>query len=213
VIEEVRYADKVERWQERPEWQEEVFAVLGHLGIEPGMRVLDFGAASGRTMGILQGMGCEVTGIEPSAVLRIRHERKETGAVMYRSLEEMIICNPMVMFDRVIAAHVLGHVEDPQSEVSRMYWTLRGGGRLAIVVPNVVYDRLMIPMNLVTGYRSDPTIRRELSLHSLKQMFPRADAERAEVFYLGEKPSWLPGRLLGEDKRSRLGVILTKRSL
>jgi 2-polyprenyl-3-methyl-5-hydroxy-6-metoxy-1,4-benzoquinol methylase len=212
-MDDVGYADKVEAWQSRPEWRDEVYQVLGRLGVHPGMTVLDYGAASGATLEILEWMGCKAVGIETNPALVARHLWRETEAEIYPSLSEMLYHGNYPAFDVVLASHVLGHVESPRTVCFNLYSLLKVDGRVAVVVPNVIYDRLMIPANLFTGYRSDPTLRRELSLHSLKALFPAAASEPTDVFYLGDKPSWLPGRLLGDKTRSRMGAVFTRKPL
>ncbi|HMP73357.1 MAG TPA: class I SAM-dependent methyltransferase [Kiritimatiellia bacterium] len=67
------------------------------------------------------------------AALKIRFGDKIT---CYDSLFEEFTPPSMVLYDTVIATHILEHVDDPVKVLKQMHYWLKPGGRVIIVVPN-----------------------------------------------------------------------------
>lgn len=61
-------------------------------------------------------------------------------------------------YDAVVCSNVLGHTKDPKEELQAMHSMLRFSGRLLLTVPSRLYEQAMLPKNLLSGYRSDPTL-------------------------------------------------------
>ena len=110
------------------------FAVLG---VPPGSRVLDLGAADGSVAGVLAARGCDVTAVErdadgivalAAAGIRAVHADLETLA------EDDL---PRRAFDVVLLLDVLEHLVDPARVLARVSAWLAPGGRVFVSVPHV----------------------------------------------------------------------------
>ena len=107
---------------------------------EPPKNYLDIGASSGTLLlKFQQVFGCEVIGVEPGSAYRAYAEKK--GLTMIASIEELVAENPE-RFDLVSLVHVLEHLPDPVSTLSRIKESLLSeNGRLLLEVPNLyVHD-------------------------------------------------------------------------
>jgi SAM-dependent methyltransferase len=97
--------------------------VVGLLrGAGPG--VLDAGAGRGRLVESLRDAGFSASGIDPSG---------RGGLVERRAIEEHSDAD----LDAVVMWHVLEHLDDPATALSRVRGWLRPGGRLVVSTPNL----------------------------------------------------------------------------
>jgi SAM-dependent methyltransferase len=98
--------------------------LLRRAGLPPGARVLDVGAGRGRQLAALRRAGFDARGIDPSGrgagVARATLERHEDSEL-----------------DAVLLWHVLEHLEDPASSLTRVRSWLRPGGLVLVGVPNL----------------------------------------------------------------------------
>jgi SAM-dependent methyltransferase len=102
-------------------------------------RILDVGAGSGRDMAALLAMGCDVLGLEPSALLRdlaLRNHPELTGRILEESLPFDGVKTPGV-FDGILCSAVFMHIprEHQFDAAFSLKRCLRPGGRLLISVP------------------------------------------------------------------------------
>lgn len=96
-------------------------------------RLLDVGAGSGDLGGVLAERGWNVTGVEPSEaaceLARARGVDARAGTLATVELEDGA-------YDAAVFHHSLEHVPDPVAALRRVAELLRGGGAVAIAVPN-----------------------------------------------------------------------------
>ena len=111
--------------------------------LEPGMRALDVGTASGAWIETLAALGVRATGVEvgeaTSAAARARGLDVRTG-----TLGEALPGLGDERFDLITFWDVLEHLRDPRRELGLARGLLAPGGRVAATFPNVegLYPRL-----------------------------------------------------------------------
>jgi 2-polyprenyl-3-methyl-5-hydroxy-6-metoxy-1,4-benzoquinol methylase len=105
-------------------------SLLQALGIQPGQRVLDFGASWGYGVWQLVQAGYDVMGFEISRP-RARYAREMLGVSVLENLGD--IRGP---FDAVFACHLLEHVPRPSQIFEWLPQVLRPGGLLVALTPN-----------------------------------------------------------------------------
>jgi SAM-dependent methyltransferase len=103
------------------------------LSGRPGKDVLNAGAGQGTFSQTLEGLGFNVTSLEPSpgAVALLRERVR--GPVISVPLEEMPLA-PESM-DAAVLGEVLEHIEDDRAAVAAVATVLKPGGVLAVSVP------------------------------------------------------------------------------
>lgn len=105
-------------------------SLLHALGVEPGQRVLDFGASWGYGVWQLLQAGFDAVGFEISQP-RARYAREMLVVNVVENLEE--VNGP---FDAVFACHLLEHVARPFEIFEWVPGVLRPGGLLVAITPN-----------------------------------------------------------------------------
>lgn len=202
-MDERAYALHVEAWQQRPDWDGEA-ALIWHFGnFSPGMKVLDVGTNTGKMLDFFTNCGCRAYGTEINEQARKLAKLTAPHRQILPTIEAVCAVQGSGTFDAVVMSHVLGHVEDPVAMLDDAQWSLKSGGTLIIAGPNPAYDRLMIPYNILTGYRSDPTLRHSISRHWISDHLPYGFGA-LQVVYMGELVKWIPPRLCKPRHRSRL---------
>lgn len=200
------YALKVNEWSNSEQWYAESAMLLRKCGFQAPHSVLDVGTNMGRMLRLVHMKGGRAVGVEKNEAARYLAEKD--GHQVYHSINEAASKHGP-FFNIVLLNHVLGHVKDPVDMILQCVSVTKRSGAIGIVLPNPKYDVLMAPMNVVTRYKGDDTLKHSIGLMQLKQMLPHWFNE-VEVFYMGEKPRWLPGRVLPESYRSRLGVVIRR---
>ena len=113
--------------------------IIRHLGVGPGMRVLDFGCGPGRlTIPLARQVGCEgeVTAFDIQAGMlervRAKCETEQLTNVRYvhgasgeGKLDQLI-------YDRAVLVTVLGEIPDPKTALSEIFESLKPTGVLAV---------------------------------------------------------------------------------
>jgi SAM-dependent methyltransferase len=105
-----------------------------------GGKILDIGCGSGAYLDLMQEVGWETYGVEPS----------EAGAERARASGHDVFCGelldagyPSAFFDVILMHHVLEHVPNPKTVLRECHRILKGGGLILANVPNFdCYDRL-----------------------------------------------------------------------
>jgi SAM-dependent methyltransferase len=105
-----------------------------------GGRILDIGCGSGAYLDLMQEVGWETYGVEPS----------EVGAKWARANGHDVFCGelldaryPSAFFDAILMHHVLEHVPNPGAVLHECHRILKGGGLVLVNVPNFdCYDRV-----------------------------------------------------------------------
>lgn len=67
----------------------------------------------------------------------------------------------------VTLCYVLGHCDDPSHVLRHAHRSLKQDGLLVIVSTNPLFDWAMWPHNLLTGYKTDPTLKHHWTLRDL----------------------------------------------
>lgn len=106
--------------------------VAGVLGHGTGLRVLDAGCGSGRTMDMLAPMG-EVSGIDLDEGAIAAAGRRGHADVQVVAVEELPFADGT--FDLITCLDVLEHTSDDVVALTELHRVLRPGGRIVITVP------------------------------------------------------------------------------
>jgi 2-polyprenyl-3-methyl-5-hydroxy-6-metoxy-1,4-benzoquinol methylase len=108
-----------------------------HHSFEPGMKMLDVGAGTGKIMKGFADMGFDVYGIEPSVPFFDAARRRMNLP------EEKLLCTsiegaklPEEFFDYIHFTAVLEHVYDPNAAIKKVLTWLKKDGILQIDVPH-----------------------------------------------------------------------------
>lgn len=105
-------------------------SVLRALGVDPGARVLDYGASWGYGTWQLAEAGYETVGYEVSRP-RARYAREKMNVAVHDDLSAV-----QGRFDAVFSCHVLEHVPQPSAVIAWARGVLRPGGVFVAVTPN-----------------------------------------------------------------------------
>jgi SAM-dependent methyltransferase len=117
--------------------------VLDH--VQPGARVLDFGAGSGTFADLIRRSDADVTCIEPDQTLRLILQRQ--GFITYAEPSAMPADQ---QFDVIYSLNVLEHIEDDRAAVRTLAGRVCPGGVLLIYVP--AFDVLYTAMDRRVGH-------------------------------------------------------------
>ena len=110
-----------------------------YRAIPAGSRVLDVGCDTGRFGGELkQRKGCTVCGIESDA-LAAEAARARLDQVQVQEIHDESSFAGLTGFDVVLFLDVLEHLADPWAALAGARRSLRIGGKLFVVVPNIAH--------------------------------------------------------------------------
>jgi hypothetical protein len=123
--------------------------------------VLDFGCGTGLLVDMLNSMSITAKGVDTRVT---DHSHPE----LYPDLDDLEAISGAKKQMTVVMQHSLNHLKDPMLTLWELHTrVLEDCGRLVIVNPNACHHWLSLPKNLLTGYKSDPTIRHRYTLGSL----------------------------------------------
>ena len=109
--------------------------VFRHVPIKPGDRVLDVGCGGGYFLRVVNQLGAEAEGVEPSGFAT--DVARHTGLPIFQgSLEEYVARHSEKRFDVITSNHVLEHTPEPMTTLSAMRDLLAPNGFIWIAVPN-----------------------------------------------------------------------------
>ncbi|MDQ3818303.1 MAG: class I SAM-dependent methyltransferase [Acidobacteriota bacterium] len=103
--------------------------------LDPKMSVLDVGSGGGEFVYVMRRLGFDARGIEPNRGYAL-YAREELGLPIEIGVAQQQEF-PAASFDLVTMNHILEHLTDPLSILSRVRGWLREQGWLVIEVPNV----------------------------------------------------------------------------
>jgi SAM-dependent methyltransferase len=208
-----KYALRVDTWSRKEEWLLDATALLEACGHRRGDVYLDYGTNTGTMLELMYRRGLKAFGFDTNqeALSLARRRLQSLNEEIHLLCDvRMITERTEAVFDGIVLSHVLGHLDHPEDTLEFLSRKLRSGGVFAIVLPNPVYDKLMVPWNALSGYKSDPTLKHEIGLEWIDKNKPDC-VFIDNVFYRGETPKYLP-RFMPERLRSRLMVILRKKT-
>ena len=174
------YALRTDEFATRPYWIEDLNRLFQAARIEEGDLVLDFGCSTGTAMQRLKTLhGAFPVGVETNPFSLAWATEK--GLSVFNSIEK----TPGI-YDKVLLVHTLNHLPDPVAVLSAIRNKMVQGGVLGIINPNFWHHRLMFLSNLISGYRSDPTIVRRYTSSSLRNLLENAYFEVESLEFSGE---------------------------
>ncbi len=183
------YAARVERWSASPAWHDRIIRAVGVSGLQDGDRVLDYGCGTGRFARIVAECGHLVTGVDND--IEALERARELNRYPLASFVQSTVQLQFGTFDRIFMLHTLAHVPHPGHCLQDMWRLLTPGGSLTIITPNPIYNWLMVPRNLLTGYRSDPTIKHRFTGGALRRLLWESGFTVLHHSYVGERPHGL----------------------
>lgn len=153
----------------------------GASAIKPGMRTLDIGAGGGEWVYLLDQVGCESRGVEPSNYGSFAKDSYDVDVFlgMYQdaNLEKG-------SFDLVTLFQVLEHLADPVEDLRAMAEYLKVGGRFWVEVPDILFGGMHFNHKWHDGH-----------LHGFDALTLEAVAAKAGLKKV--KLDVLPGNLFG----------------
>lgn len=145
------YPERLRKFHERPHGRL-VDAALMHAleGLPTGASVLDYGCGTGVFLDSLSHERPELRlcGFDPT------WGGGFVGAGVRLHRYEL----PPHQVDAIVCSEVLGHVDRPDETLLGMRMLLKQHGMLLLVIPSKTYEWAMTVPNLLTGYKSDPTM-------------------------------------------------------
>jgi SAM-dependent methyltransferase len=161
-------------------------ALVRHCDLEPGSRVVEVGAGTGKATELLAARGLEVTAIEPSAemaaVARVKLARWPDVRVVQSTFETW---EPAAPFDAVVSANAW-HWVDPAVRYAQARRALAPGGALAAVWAFPDWERCPERAALSLAYRSAPVaLQPDFPMHPDSEPTRLAGDWRAEIAAAG----------------------------
>lgn len=118
-----------------PERLPEILAVAGVESLKPGMRVLDLGCGNGRAASWFLKQGCQVTGVDYSAVRIASAKKRCPEASLYVQDVYDHVGSTREAYDLIVCFEVLEHLEEPERLLAQSRRCLAPGGHFLATVP------------------------------------------------------------------------------
>lgn len=151
----------------RPENKARVRAILEKVKRDAGApmqasRMLDVGCGTGFMISLARGLFEEIHGVDISAKMLERVPREGPGRLLLHEAETGSMKLPTAYFDVATAYSFLHHLQDIEPTVTRIYETLRPGGRFyADLEPNGAFLQAVCALDPAGSY--DPIVQREIA--------------------------------------------------
>ncbi|MEJ2060350.1 MAG: methyltransferase domain-containing protein, partial [Gammaproteobacteria bacterium] len=134
--------------------------ILEHLGLEPGMTVLDAGCGPGRlTLPLARGIGNQgkvvAMDIQQGMLRRTREKAEASNLTNIEYLEAGIGEGRLEAdrFDVALLVTVLGEIPDRETALEEIYRSLKHGGLLSIT--EIIFDPHFQPRGTITRLATD----------------------------------------------------------
>lgn len=182
-----QYAHKTDAFSATPVWQADAMKAISLIDGQP-LRVLDFGCGTGRLLEYLAETlpNAALFGVDVNVAGFAIAQERCPKAKMYETVK------PFVNIDLCIIMHALPQFSDPHAELSRLWTAMRPGGQLIVITHNDWFSRVRKPLDLINGYKPDPTITTNFTKGTLDQLMRDQGFLKTESAYYGGKPSVLP---------------------
>jgi SAM-dependent methyltransferase len=154
--------------------------LVREAAIEPGLRVLDFGAGSGRTASAVLpqlGSGGTVVCVEPAAAMRAAGRRRLRDPRVTWRADLPDASTPGDRFDRVLAGAMIWQLDPLDGWIRRLASLLQPRGALIFDVPALYLGEADEP-----GGGADPLLL-DLMTHLASAQAPRRDSSSAAWRY------------------------------
>ena len=176
-------ADTHRLYSERPERLRE--EIVAHLALIPGLVLLDVGCGPGGYHDAVRSVGAHVVGVDASGGM-VGEARARAVSGQYRVQVAQADAQTLPFghraFDRVLAAHMLYHVEDRETALREMRRVLRAGGRVVLATNGAPFlarlDRLHREAANSLGYATTTGDGARFTLNDLelvRRVFPSAE--------------------------------------
>jgi SAM-dependent methyltransferase len=127
-------------------------AIVRHLGLQPGERLLDLGCGSGWLSDLCARSGAQVVAcdVAPAGVAAARARYPASGSFVVGDVYAVGLKSNVA--DVIVLSEVLEHLQDIPAAVRELKRLLRPGGRLMVTVPNreTIVKHLCIHCNSLT---------------------------------------------------------------
>lgn len=137
--------------------------------VHAGVRVIDFGCATGHWSRTARSLGADVIGLDhDSESIKIARQLSPDIDFEVTTIEEFLLTNKEQMFDIGILTHILEHIESPHKLLQEIGSRVK---KLIIEVPDVESDPLnFVRLTLGLPIYTDSDHVREYSMETLEQL-------------------------------------------
>ncbi len=190
-LETEQYIDRLIRFNAGWRWQNCIRRLLNSYGANVGP-VLDIGCGMGTFCNMVAQKNPEtrVIGLEknPEMALTAKALAYPNVTILEGDGDHLGACEK---FGWVTCIHSISHMRDPEGVLQEIMNVLHPNGLATFVVPNRIFDYLMWPKNLISGYKGDPTIRHHWTPYLFAEMLDKAGF-RSGMYFDGEYTPFLP---------------------
>lgn len=189
------YAIRTERFSSTTKWKLAVFDSFKYMHTFGRDFILDIGCNTGSLCYHLNKLGMvgKYVGID------VNEYALDIASKTYLEKEGRFYTpdklNP-AWFNKIDIAYLnftLSHIEKDRELIAKLYRWLKPGGRVIIHTDNIWFSRMMTPLNIIRGYDGgDPTILRQYSIKSLKDLVTEEGFSVYTSEYIGEELPYLP---------------------
>ena len=153
-------------------------ALLNRTFPERG-KLLDIGCGYGHFVGIMQSLGWDATGIEPSP-RTVKHARRKGLHVIESTLDTAVFSENY--FEAVTAFYVLEHLFDPLASLRKIFSVLKPGGMLILRVPHTTPVVAMLGAFGIKNRLYDPPFHLyDFCPKTLKTLFEHSGFESVRI--------------------------------
>lgn len=188
------YVSRSDKFAERPYWiegMERLISCAHEFTPRRPLNILDYGCNLGHLCRMMKMSfpGAEVDGFDINDT-QLARARTMGPQIAYLNEESLSVGGSE--YDLITVTYVLDSIPDLDTIIQRFHRLLKPGGLCLTITPNLLFDRLMIPYNLVNGYRSPPGLLHEFPRKRLRRLFEARGFHQIHQENVGERLKWLP---------------------